>query len=201
MKKNDFLQALQNRNVRDYTYAIMFFVVSSFFAFFVIRPVLKIAISIQRESVDLKGINDVYEKNITKVLELQSSIESLRPKKFLLDEAIPSQPRIDQVIADIQEAARVSGVKLTSVTINPIDLKPAIKTLDTPENNSVQASISLSASFAQIEAFMRAIAQQRRIKGIHNMTLNINRGSEKSVELSLEVELESYYVAHQSNQL
>lgn len=185
--------------MRDYTYAIMFFVVSSFFAGFVIKPVLSIAISIQREATDLKAINELYERNITKVLELQSRIEELRPRKFLLDDALPSQPRIDEVITDIQDAARLSGVKLTDVTIHPIGLKQApgadIKKDTLKDGAVVQAVISLDASFAQIESFMRAISQQRRIKGIHNMTMNVARGAEEDSKLSLEVELNSYYVA------
>jgi Tfp pilus assembly protein PilO len=195
MLKSDFVQALRNKNVRDYTYAIMFFAVSTFFAIAVIRPVLGIAISIQRQAKDLENINQLYEKNITKVLELQAQIEDLRPRKFVLDEALPTQPRVDAVIAEIRSAAAQSNVRILSLAIDPIDLKTLEPPPEERETEMVKATIDAEATFPEIEAFIRAVAGQRRVKGIHNLIMTVNRGSESTVTLTLEIELESYYIS------
>ena len=121
--KQEVTDALKSKNIKDYSYAIMFFLVASFFAFAVIRPVLGIAVSIRREGEDLVRVNQVYEKNITRVLELQSEIENVRSKRYLLDEALPSQPRLQNVIEDIQRAGSDAQVEILSVQIDPLELK------------------------------------------------------------------------------
>lgn len=195
------MEMLKKSNVRDYSYAIMFFLVSTFFAFFVIRPVLSIAISIQRQAKDLKQINEVYEKNITKALELQSKLEELRPRKHVLDEALPSQPRVDAVIADIQVAAQQTNVKVSSVDIGSINLKvdPSVKEASQKQGDEihefVEASLLVTGPYTDIDKFLRAIVQQRRVKSLHNMEMAIEKGNPEEVMLTLNLELNSYYLS------
>jgi hypothetical protein len=54
--------ALNKSPYKDYSYAIMFFLVSTFFVVFVIRPVLSIAVALQKESSELEQVNKVYEE-------------------------------------------------------------------------------------------------------------------------------------------
>lgn len=193
MTKDDIVRTIKNRSVRDYTYAIMFFLVSAFFAAFVIRPVLSIAIGIQREASDLERINKVYEKNITKVLELQSQLEDLRPRKHVLDEALPSDPQINAVIADIQSAAVESGVPIKSLKISPVELKTDEEPQE-EDKDVVTATLFVSSSFDNIEALLRAIANQRRVKSVNNVSMSLSRSSEGTL-LSLEIELDSFYIS------
>ncbi len=195
MKKDEIVNTIKNRNVRDYTYAIMFFVVSTFFAFFVIRPVLSIAITIQREAEDLERINQVYERNITKVLELQSQIEALRPRRHLIDEAIPSSPRVDAVIADIQRAAQQANIPITVLQIQAVELKNEVGDNKGQEEPIVAANLSTTASYSNIEAFLQAVARQRRVKSIERLSMGLNSGSNDEVTIVLEIELDSHYMA------
>ena len=50
----------QSKETKDYTYAILFLLISSFFAFAVIRPVITIAVSLDREAKDLRVTNDFF---------------------------------------------------------------------------------------------------------------------------------------------
>lgn len=47
--KELILKLTQDKKVKDYSYAILFFAISSFFAWFVIKPVLGIAFSLDRQ--------------------------------------------------------------------------------------------------------------------------------------------------------
>lgn len=193
MKKNDLITIMKDSKIRDYTYAIIFFIVSSFFAFFVIRPVLTIALSIRREAIDLASINKDYEQNIQKVLELQYSIEQLRPRRGLLDEAMPSQPMIPQVIADLQNASGQSGVPVKLLSIQAVSLKKNSEGPKDTKRPVVQATFKTIATFAQVQQFLEAVANQRRVKGLRNINLTVEKvGVEKVV--SLEIEIESYYI-------
>ena len=69
--KKTLLKGILNRkDLVDYTYGILFLIISSFFLFFAIRPALTIAFSLQRESIDLKKLNAQYEENVLKIVEM-----------------------------------------------------------------------------------------------------------------------------------
>lgn len=213
--KQELVEAIKNKNIQDYTYAIMFFLVASFFAFAVIRPVLGIAVSIRREGEDLKRVNDVYENNITRVLELQSDIENVRSKKYLLDEALPPQPQIQEVIEDIQRAGNDAHVEILSVQIDPLELKQQKtptkkgkkKSLvkkktaleDVDKAQTIGASIDVATTFDGVNALLQAIVNQRRVKRIQAVRVALVKAKKDDVasvvKLNVTIELEGYYLA------
>lgn len=192
MKKEDLIKAVRNPHVRDYTYAIMFFIVSTFFILFVIRPVLTIAISIKREAQDLERINAIYEQNIVKVLQLQADIEDLRSRRSLLDDAMPYQPRVEQVISDIRRAASDSNVPIQNFTIGNIGLKGVEKPVN-QQREFVDASMTVTGSYANVDALLRAITQQRRVKGIDQLSMVVVPGADGQINITMSLELEAYY--------
>ncbi len=199
MTKNDLLTALKSSKFQDYTYATLFFLVSAFFAFFVIRPVLSIALGIRREAQDLKAINKDYETNIQKVLGLQYDLEQLRPRRGLIDEALPSQPIVPKILVDIQTASAQAGVPITALQIEPIRLKQ--EDVESRGDESarpayIRASFRSASSFAQIQQFLERLAQQRRVKGLRNVRLSLDQVQAQKV-VSLDVEVEAYYLQAQ----
>ena len=214
--KQELSDVLKNKNIQDYSYAIMFFLVASFFAFAVIRPVLGIAVSIRREGEDLKRVNETYEKNITRVLELQSEIENVRSKRYLLDEALPAQPQIQDVIEDIQQAGVDAQVSIISVEIDPLTLKASEDTKkkkpsrvkssrkSTTQAQTIGASIDVATSFDGVNALLHAIVNQRRVKRINAVRITLMKGKktdEPSIaKLNVTIELEGYYLASKIEQ-
>ncbi|OGK31249.1 hypothetical protein A3B02_00265 [Candidatus Roizmanbacteria bacterium RIFCSPLOWO2_01_FULL_42_14] len=214
--KDELIKKIQNKSVKDYTYAIMFLLVASFFAFWVIRPVLSIAISIRRQGEDLHRINATYEKNITRVLELQSQIEDIRAKRYLLDETVPEGVNLSGFIQDIQRAGHDSGVKVTSVMIDPISLKvdPSMKSKvrkvvakkDTDNQalskvQTVGARIKVEATYEGFQAFLLALLNQRRIKQITGLKMTVenktSRTEPKVIDLTIQAIIETYYLTAQ----
>jgi hypothetical protein len=51
-EKKNLMEQLKQRKVQDFSYAILFLLVSSFFAYFVIRPVLSIAVALHKEGFE-----------------------------------------------------------------------------------------------------------------------------------------------------
>jgi len=214
--KQELTDVLKNKQIQDYSYAIMFFLVASFFAFAVIRPVLGIAVSIRREGEDLKRVNETYEKNITRVLELQSEIENVRSKRYLLDEALPAQPQIQDVIEDIQQAGTDAGVAIVSVEIDPLTLKEptdakkkkAVKKntrqKSTTQAQTIGASIDVETSFDGVSALLHALVNQRRVKRIDAVRITLMKGKKtdepSAVRLNVTIELEGYYLASKIEQ-
>lgn len=162
--KELLLKLTKDEKVKDYTYAIMFFFISSFFAWFVIKPVLSIAFSLQRQKIDLENVDMVYEKNLNQLIDTQSKLEMIRDQIELLDTALPIGPHTQGVLQSLQTAAANSGVALSQISITKINLKPNGKT---PETFAINARID--GSFAQSHTFLKELINQRRIKIIKNM--------------------------------
>lgn len=179
---------IKNPRVKDYTYAIFFFIVSAFFMFFVIRPVLSIAFSIRRQVVDLERINKVYSENISHILLLQDQLESIRPRKYLLDEAIPDKPNIVGVIEDMQRASAESGVPVTILNVEGLEFIDGVPA----DDGTILVTMNIVATFESMNKLFDALTNQRRIKKINSIAIK-RTTSEESFVLNVSLEIETYY--------
>lgn len=180
--------------IRDYTYAALFFLVSSFFAFFAIRPSLTIAFSLQREAFDLKKINQLYENNIIKVIGIQSKIETIRSGIHLLDESVPKAPAIKTLIDNIKQVASEEGVLIKNLSLSSIDLKNESK-----DNQLKFLSLHMETEgdFPIMDSFMKKIISQRRLKTFKQLQIVKFEGEGKATEsanLKFTTEIEGYYL-------
>lgn len=198
----NILSRLKTKQVQDYTYAILFLLVSSFFAFFVIRPVLAIAIGLRKEGQDLQRINTVYEQNISKVLELQADLELVRPKRYLLEEALPNGPKLDALIQDIQRVAQSQNITLEGVTIGGIQIKDPLRgslNKSASQTYGAKIDIGINGNYEDADKFLRALSQQRRIKTIETIDIIRNKDSQASgsaapASIKLRMSVQAYYL-------
>lgn len=180
----------QDKKVKDYSYAILFFAISSFFAWFVIKPVLGIAFSLDRQKKDLVTVDAVYERNLNELIDTQSKLELIRDRVELLDQALPAGPHTQTVLLSIQNAASKTGVSMSKVSIARINLKTNGKV---PETFSVNTQID--GSFGQAQAFVRELLNQRRIKTIKNLHMvSINATAESASAVRLDIVVDVAYL-------
>lgn len=187
MNTKDLLSKItQDKKVKDYTYAILFFFISSFFAWFVIKPVLSIAFSLNRQRADLESVDSIYEKNLNELITTQSKLEVIRDRVGLLDQALPVGPHTQSILQSLQTAASNSGVALAQIGISKINLKTTGKT---PETFSI--STKIDGNFIQANSFIKELLNQRRIKIIKNMhmvTTNASIDQPSAVRLDFTIE-------------
>lgn len=190
MKTRINIQSIKSQDVKDYSYAILFFVISAFFAFAIIKPVLSVAISLQKEADELKTINETYEKNISKILELQSDLESIREKKYLLEKALPNKPHLQEVINDIQQAAREEKILIQILGIQGTNLKNSqnINGLIT-----ISTQLNIKGNFTQVNRFIHNVSGQKRIKKIISVKMIQDKIVDGDDNLNLSMIMEVYY--------
>ena len=190
MKTRINIQSIKSQDVKDYSYAILFFVISAFFAFAIIKPVLSVAISLQKEADELKTINETYEKNISKILELQSDLESIREKKYLLEKALPNKPHLQEVINDNQQAAREEKILIQILGIQGTNLKNSqnINGLIT-----ISAQLNIKGNFTQVNRFIHNVSGQKRIKKIISVKMIQDKIVDGDDNLNLSMIMEVYY--------
>jgi Tfp pilus assembly protein PilO len=180
-------KVLRRPEVKDYTYAILFFLISSFFAAAVIQPTLSKAFSLAKESDDLQTINEKYEENVTRIIDLQRKLEEMRSAGHLIDVAIPQSPYVQEIVLILQKIAKEENVPIGPINID--DIKYI--TDDSGNVKEININISTEADYTQMRRMVHRILNTRRLMNISS--LNIERsslnedGSAYKLELSLEI--------------
>ena len=192
MDKESLIKQFTSKKAKDYTYAIIFFLIFSFFIFFVIRPNLVNVFSLQEELGKLQIMDTGYENVIKKIINIQTFLETNRSDLYLLDQAVSSTPQINKLVQDIETAASASGIIVTQINISKIDLK--YKTVRT-KKNILTVNIATHAGFGEAREFVDNLITERRLKTLKSITLDRSeKSASSSAELDIKIDLEGYYL-------
>lgn len=181
-----------SKEAKDYTYAILFLLISSFFGVAVIKPVLGIAVSLNKEAEELRSINQVFEKNITNVVTLQNQMQEIRSTMYLVDMAIPQEPSIQGLMEDIRAKALDLGIVVKTIEVVQNEdavIVPEEKLVAKP----IAMSISIDSDFDQAISLIKIITNQRRLKTIKSISLDKNEGENETGFLTITIELNGYF--------
>jgi Tfp pilus assembly protein PilO len=183
---------LGQKEAKDYSYAVLFLIISSFFALFAIKPALSIAFSLKREAADLDRINILYENNLTKLVDVQTSLEKVRDKTYLLDMAAPKMPETKTLIDDIKQSASSEGILIQKLSLSDVDLKNDSKSKDL---KVIAINMETRSNFTSVNNFIHKITDQKRIKTLRSLKIL----SDESVasgegQLRIVMEIEGFYL-------
>ncbi len=191
-KKSLLVKILGRKQIADYSYAILFFLISSFFLIFAIKPALSIAFSLERESGDLKRVNDIYEHNILKLVDIQSNLERIRDRLDLLESAVPLKPDTQKMILDIRKAATDQNIEIRNFEMSNVDLK---KSTSGKKARTITISLQLDADYPSTTAFINEILSEKRLKTIKRLLIaKDTKSATDSSKLRVTIEVEGHYL-------
>src|SRR3989338_3378640 len=196
MGKVNINQLMKDSKVRDYSYAVIFLLVSSFFAIAVIKPVLSVAVSLDREEKDLIELNQIYQKNIDKVIEIQNDLDAIAQQRQLLEQALPENPNVSTIIGEIGLAATSAGLKINNFQVDKleIDQTSIIKSQPQP----IKLNIALNGNHQQLNTFINLLTNQRRLKVITNFKVETDRFAKddqtQEFKLNFQINISGYYI-------
>jgi Tfp pilus assembly protein PilO len=193
MDKTAFIRKLLNKpEVKDYTSAFLFFLISSVFALFAIKPAISIAFSLNKQAADLHKVDQVYEQNLGKLVELQTNLEKIQDKTYLLDQALPKMPETKTFIDDIKRVSSQEGILIEKLDLSSVDLKNDALHDDI---GVLSVSMQTTSNFKSIDAMVNKLIQQKRIKSIKNMKITTeSTESSGSATLNVTLDIEAYYL-------
>lgn len=178
--------------VRDYTYIIIFLLISTFFGFVVIRPALSIAISLNREATDLRNLREVYEKNNSKLISIEQSLENIRGRVYLVDQALPQRPSTKIMIDDIKKAALKGDISIKNLNLSSVNLKSDSKD---QRLKSISLTMEIVGDYTQLQEFFSKLINQRRIKNIKSLKIfKEDEVATTGANLKAVLEVEGYYL-------
>lgn len=184
------IASLNQKKTKDYTFATLFFVIFSIFIFFAIKPSLSTAINLSKQETELLAIDKKYELLIGQIVQIQSALEGVRDRLYLVDEALPAQPYLNVVMSDIQISAKKNNVAIRNFNVQKINLIEPKK----DEFRSIVVNLDLGSSFDDYIRFERDLIQQRRLKNIKSVTIDREAQGSESATLHIKAEIEGYYL-------
>ncbi|OGK16075.1 hypothetical protein A2774_01750 [Candidatus Roizmanbacteria bacterium RIFCSPHIGHO2_01_FULL_39_12c] len=193
MEKSNLIKQLSDKKTKDYTYTVAFFLLFSFFVFYVIRPNLITVFEIKTKIKKLQEIDQLYADQITKIIEVQAAFENSREDLKLLQEAISRQPEVNKVLFDVNVSTDESKLIAERIVISDINLK------DKGTANKLRSfiiNLNLSGNFEDTLAFIRKIYNQRRLKLIPllELTRQTNQSTQSAELLKIKLEVEGFYL-------
>ena len=192
MNKSVIKRKLLIKNVANYSYTILFFISFAFFTFFVIRPNILTILSLQEEEIKLHTLDTGYENVIKKIVDIQTFLQANGQDLYLLDEALPNLPGISKLVVDTQSSASSSGISLSTMSMNQVNLRDVGKK---KVRTAVTITLNGGANFLQSKEFITQIMNDRRLKMIQQITFNQDgKNGSMSGSLKLLLEVEGYYL-------
>jgi len=175
----------------------LFFTIAAtiFFALFAIRPTILTMTELVKEIDDKKTTVEALKKKVTALNTVQKEYFVLQNQFYLLEEAIPSEPRLADVVGVIEKVASDLQISITSLQLPELPLKSK-----TPVDFSKKAvitknvTVDISGDYLQIKAFINALSGLRPILGVESAT--INRKTEREEESSITtatIRIQVYY--------
>jgi Tfp pilus assembly protein PilO len=193
MDKNYLLKKVINPRFRDYSYAITFFIIFSFSVYFLIRPTILSIVKSKVKVEELRKINDFYDTQVKKIIDLQTNLEAVRDDLHYVEEAIPIYPQVNKVFGDLKNTAAKNNLlieKLNFDNINLTDNKVA------KEAKKFELDLKAMGSFEDTKAFLEELTNQLRLKTVGEMSLTkeSNVSASESSQLKIEILINSYYL-------
>ncbi len=194
MDRNKIMQALSQEKVQKPTFAIIFFLLFSFFVYFAIRPNLVTAFSLQKELQEVRLKNREYEEQILQIVNYQTAVEQYRDDFPLLDEAIPLSPGVVKVVDDIRKSASEAGILLTTLSVDDSFEYKNEETPKTEELVSFSLSTTSEVQIDQLQQFINNLLDQRRIKTIESVDISSKELDEQGTVFSITINIMVYYL-------
>lgn len=192
INKEALLKNLSKRKTKDYTYVITFLLVFSFFIIFAIRPSINTAMSLRKNIEDMKKADAVYDKEISKVIKLQSQLESIRDDLYLLSDAIPETSKTIDIINNLKDAVANNNLDLINMDMSEVYLKEKASDKKTKK---LSINMGIHGDFKSFLSFMKTIGDQRRLKVINSIAIDRDSAvSSGSASIRINLNLEGYYL-------
>ncbi len=159
-----------------YTMAIFSFLAISLFGWYGIRPTLQTILFLRREIADNKEVNKRMEDKITHLVEAQAAYQGTVDSLPLIDEALPHDPEVLSLIAQLRNLAAENGGSLSAVQVPSV---PILGNQATPSGTTAQAGklteiplvVVITGPYTRLISFLDGLVHMRRIATLKTISM------------------------------
>jgi hypothetical protein len=196
MKENITGKNVLFKDLQEYIYLSLFFLLSAFFIFFVIRPNLKQVFFANQKLEQLEKINLRYSRLLEKIMAFQNDFQQYREDLVVIDQVVTNSVEINKVISDIQNVIKKGNLVIQSMSVNNIDLKNENKN---KAAKAVQIDLLLNGTFPDYLNFLKELNRQRRAKVFDEVIIQKEKDGSLpqatgSANLKIQLKVSSFYL-------
>jgi len=196
MKENITGKNVLLKDLQEYIYLSLFFLLSAFFIFFVIRPNLKQVFFANQKLEQLEKINLQYSRLLEKIMAFQNDFQQYREDLVVIDQVVTNSVEINKVISDIQNVIKKGNLVIQSMSVNNIDLKNENKN---KAAKAVQIDLLLNGTFPDYFNFLKELNRQRRAKVFDEVIIQKEKDGSLpqatgSANLKIQLKVSSFYL-------
>lgn len=150
---------------------------------FTISAELKTAIESKRTVLDEK------KEALGRILDLKSKVGAKRNEIAQLTAVLPADKKIQEILVNIEEAARQSGIDLRDFKTGAVASleKDAVQKI-------LQVGLSGSGSYSSILDFFKLLEKNLRIFDVQDFTVSQDASGTAAGRLNLDLKLFTYYL-------
>ena len=134
----------------------------SLFGFFAVNPTIATIVRLQKEVSDSKFVYNELESKIRNLSELRKQYSLLQNDLSIVTDAIPTEPDVHLLFAQIQAAGRESNVKIIKLQNFEVEVLKNNKSTE-KQYYSFFFSIVGNGTFQNISNFAKTIANMQRV--------------------------------------
>ncbi len=167
MQKNNLpkLPYLSEERSQKFFAIALTLLASSFFGFFAINPTVSTIVKLKKEVSDNEFVYNELNSKIKNLSELRKQYSSLQNDLFIITNAIPTEPDVHLLFAQIQTIARNSDVKIKKLQNSEVEVLKNDKS-SSKQYYSYSFSIVGDGPFQNITNFTQSITNMQRITDI-----------------------------------
>lgn len=152
-----------------------------FFAVFAIRPTLTTMADLVKEIEDKTKLNQDLQKKIAALGTVQASYVQVQSRLPLLDEAIPTSPKLIEGIKILEKVASEKRLIITNISVGELPAEIPTTVTEKSERKFVPVSITITGEYTQIRDYIESILGLRRVMIVDTIIFSKNdqRGQER----------------------
>lgn len=184
--------ALKSKFVKAYSPLIFSLVAIAIFSFYAIRPTVITILSLQKSIDEQTSILNRLKEKVGNLTQGKQNYENLSGSvKKKLDNLIPNNPAIPQLINTITYAAARSEASVSGLQFQTIELGESSNSLNKDAQiTPINVNLIAQGSYPNLMRFLSALKRTDRLISIHS----INFVQPADASLIMSVNAKAYYI-------
>ncbi len=185
----ELLPDFKKEKTQRFTSLVLSLIALSFFGLFAINPTLSTIAKLQKELADDKFVDQRLQEKINNLLTLQKKYQLIQADIPVVLTSVPKDPQLPLLLGQIQSIAKKSNIALNNLQTFQVE---AVNPEASQKNySSFSFSISLQGNYNDLTKFLSDLVNMQRVITID--TVSINKGSEQTPALSVDILGKAYF--------
>jgi len=192
---------LAKPKTRMYSTVIFFFLVVALFGWYAVKPTIQTILSLRREIVDKKTVNQKMDEKIAALIEAQSVLDAIGQRVSYIEDATPQNPDAVVVVRQLRDIAANAGASISALQVASVPVLPGASASATKSSTVKQINfpitLSIEGTYQTLSTFLESVLAIRRVFIIDSISFSPNKkqdmGTPTSPSIQLVIKMNAYY--------